>query len=208
MLAVTETLLPVPSKRRSGQKIDKVAFIVAHDTGNDGSTASGNVSYYIKSANEIEASAHFFVDDKAIIRCIPESEKAWHVRYGVPQDNAMYGKDSNDAAIAVELCYASNDPVRSMQAYKNYVELMAVLCAKYGLDPKKDIVGHYTLDPDRRTDPLNAFKFIKKTWFQFIDDVTMAGKPAPSSQTKPIAQVALIRQKMKEVDDILTSLLN
>ena len=69
-----------------------VKFIVAHDTGNPGSTAQNNVSYYEKTNNETEASAHIFIDDKEIIECIPaltsnKPEKAWHVRYNQSQDN-------------------------------------------------------------------------------------------------------------------------
>ena len=48
-----------------------VRFIVAHDTGNPGSTAAANVKYYERSRNEMSASAHIFVDDKEIVECIP-----------------------------------------------------------------------------------------------------------------------------------------
>ncbi len=50
-----------------------VRFIVAHDTGNPGSTAANNVSYYERSRNDQSASAHIFVDDKEILECIPVS---------------------------------------------------------------------------------------------------------------------------------------
>ena len=34
------------TKRRSGIKAHKIKFIVAHDTGNKGSTALNNINYY------------------------------------------------------------------------------------------------------------------------------------------------------------------
>lgn len=180
MIPITQRLLPVPSLRRSGQKILGVRFLVAHDTGNDSSTAAQNVNYYIGSANQIQASAHYFVDDKEIICCVPETEKAWQVRYDVPKDNQLYGKDANDWAIGVELCFHSqNTKVNSQVAYKNYVDLFAYLCKKYNLNPLKDIVGHYTLDPARRSDPINAFKYSRKSWDDFLNDVKSAmGVPA------------------------------
>jgi len=169
MIPIVTKLLPI-SKRRSGQKLLGVSYLCSHDTGNPGSTASGNANYFFNSANEMKASAHYFVDDKNIIQIIPDSEKAWHVRYVSPKDNEIYGKDFNDWAIGIELCYGGQ--VNNQKAYQNYVELHAYLCQKYNLIPEKHIVGHYTLDPGRRNDPLNAFTFLNKTWIGFIFDVS------------------------------------
>lgn len=177
MIIITQKYLPTPSLRSSGQKILGVKFIVAHDTGNDGSTALQNVDYYIKSADEMEASAHAFVDDKGVIECIDLGLKAWHVRRNPPQDNQLFGVDANDYSIGVELCYFSNDIQRSKLAYNNYVEYIKTLCTKYQLDPTKHVVGHYTLDPSRRTDPVNAFRYIGKTWVDFIKDLVPPIEP-------------------------------
>jgi N-acetylmuramoyl-L-alanine amidase len=172
MVPVRNDFIQKGTKRRSGIKMDKVLYIVAHDTGNSGSTAKNNVDYYKRTANEMSASAHVFIDDKEIVKCIPLSEKAWHVQYQKTIDNAMFGEDANDASIGVELCYdRANRKINKWVAYQNYVEYIALLCDEFKLDPKTKIVGHMTLDPQRKTDPLNAFKFIPKTWEQFINDV-------------------------------------
>lgn len=165
-------------KSRSGAKISKVRFIVAHDTGNPGSSAAGNRSYFQNS--QPSASAHTFIDHKEILEIVPIDEKAWHVLYQKPIDNQMFGDDSNDAAIGVELCYGGN--IDNKEAYKRYVWYMKYLCDKFGLDPKKHIVGHYTLDPGRKTDPMNAFKLLGITWNDFISDV--AGEKVTSTQVK------------------------
>ncbi|CAN5279835.1 hypothetical protein BH09BAC2_BH09BAC2_02520 [soil metagenome] len=110
---VSSQYIPKPSRRRSGQFISKVKFIVAHDTGNPGSTASDNIRYYINTCQTVPkektASAHIFVDDKQIVECVPailnKPEKAWHVLYSVPTDDQLYGCDANDNAIGVEYCY-------------------------------------------------------------------------------------------------------
>lgn len=172
MPVVKRDLIPLKTKRRSGRRMPRIGFIVAHDTGNFNSTAQENVNYYKRTANEISASAHFFVDDKGIIECVPglyNAEKAWHVLYNRPQDNAIFGDDANDIAIGVELCFGNK--FNSMAAYLNYVWLLAHLCVIYDLSPKNDIVGHYTLDPKNRTDPKNALSYIGKTFNDLINDV-------------------------------------
>ncbi|MDQ0899138.1 N-acetylmuramoyl-L-alanine amidase family protein [Paenibacillus sp. V4I7] len=162
-----------PSKRRPRLLLDQCRFVVSHDTGNPGSTAASNVSYYENSRNEMEASAHIFVDDKQIIECIPfltaPPEKAWHVVYDVTTDNQRYGADSNDAAGGIELCYGGN--VDLSEAYKRYVWVMAYSCWKFGLNSATAITGHYILDPAHKTDPMDAFKLIGKTFNEFVEDV-------------------------------------
>lgn len=176
------------SKRRSGIKAGAIRFIVAHDTGNPGSTANGNVTYYERSRDEIMASAHLFVDDKEILECIPAltatPEKAWHVIDSKPKDNELYGCNANDRAIGVELCYGGR--VNNQEAYARYVWVMAYICHTFNLNPLKDIVGHYTLDPERRSDPMTALKQLGKTFNGFLEDVAKELKEctAPSNTNK------------------------
>lgn len=161
--------IPINTLRRSGQKLDAVELLVAHDTGNIGSTAIQNVSYYIRSANEMSASAHIFVDDKEAICCIPLDEKAWGVRYNVNQDNILYGFDANDRSIQIELCYGGK--IDSKKAYDNYVDVFVTLCRKYKLCPMSRIAGHFQLDPARRTDPKGGLEYVGKDWDTFLKDV-------------------------------------
>jgi len=153
---------------RSGQKISKVRFIVSHDTGNPGSTAYGNRNYF--NSQQPSASAHTFIDDKYILEIIPLTEKAWHVRYDRTADNRMFGANANDAAIGVELCYGGK--INFNEAYKRYVWYHAYLCNRFNLNPSKHIVAHSTLDPERRSDPLNALRPHGVSWAEFIEDVT------------------------------------
>ena len=146
---------------------------MAHDTGNPESTARGNVKYYINSRNEMSASAHLFVDDKEIIECVPaltgRAEKAWHVLYGVPKDNELYGTNANDAAIGVEYCYGSR--INSDAAYDRYVWVLAKLCYQFSLDPSRDIIGHHLLDPNRKTDPQTGLMRSRRSYEQLLRDV-------------------------------------
>lgn len=163
------------TKRRCGQLISPaVKFIVAHDTGNPGSTAQNNVSYYERTSNEDFASAHLFIDDKEIIECIPalssdKPEKAWHVRYDRPEDNKLFGFESNDVAISVEYCYGNN--INADEAYRRYIWILASLCCKFKLNPAISIAGHFLLDPGRKTDPVSGLKASGRTYDQLLQDV-------------------------------------
>ena len=165
-------LLPLNTKRRSGYKINKFIFQTLHDTGNINSTAYGNVNYYINSANETSASAHEFVDDKHIVMCIPcytNSEKAWHVMYGKPKDNEMFGDDANDVAIGVELCYFK-DKERTLEAYKRYIWLIAYNAYYHKINIGA-LAGHFILDPERKVDPMSALNILNKTYNDLLNDI-------------------------------------
>jgi len=173
---VTPRYLRKPSKRRSGRLITPgVHFIVAHDTGNRGSTAINNVEYYETTHNKEKASAHIFVDDREIIECIPaltgSPEKAWHVWYSRPMDNQMFGYDANDVAIGVEYCYGSRiDPV---EAYRKYIWTIAFICFRFGLDPAKSVAGHFMLDPQRKKDPVTGLADSRRTYEQLLRDIVL-----------------------------------
>lgn len=172
---ITSRYLTKKSKRRSGNPIyPAVKFIVAHDTGNPDSTASGNVNYFENSRNRFSASAHIFVDDKQIIECIPlltgTPEKAWHVLYNVNTDNRLFGFNANDAAAGVEYCYGKK--INADEAYARYVWVMAYICFRFNLDTKTAVAGHYFLDPDRKTDPVTGLANSRRTWEQLLRDVT------------------------------------
>ncbi|AXY77457.1 amidase [Paraflavitalea soli] len=169
--------LPVPSRRRAGTPIQKVRFLVAHDTGNPGSTAANNIQFYINTAKTVEpaktASAHLFVDDKEILECVPaltaSAEKAFHVLKKVTKDNELYGINANDGAIGVEYCYGG--AINADKAYEKFVWTLAKLCFVYNLNPAKDIVGHFFLDPARKTDPVTGLARSRRTYEQLLRDV-------------------------------------
>jgi N-acetylmuramoyl-L-alanine amidase CwlA len=197
---IRSALLTKPSRRRSGQLLTQaVRFIVAHDTGNPSSTANNNVRYYERTRNEIAASAHIFVDDREIVECIPAlasapAEKAWHVLYAKPVDNKLFGVDANDAAIGIEYCYGAK--IDAAEAYARYVWVIAYACFVFGLDPTHAIVGHYTLDPERKTDPVTGLADSDRTMEQLQRDAvtcfvecggTLPTSPAAPSVDLPIA---------------------
>lgn len=183
---ILKDYLPAGTKRRPGGKI-QVRFIVAHDSGNPGSTAKGNINYY-RNTPTIAASAQIFNDDKEIRECIPAltgtPERAYHVIYDVTTDNKMFGDDANDIAIGVEYCWGGK--INATESYKRYVWVLAYLCYKFGLDPARDIVGHDTLDPKRKIDPTNGLKkSVGLTFAKLISDVKAEYKECTGTVAKP-----------------------
>lgn len=159
-------------KRRSGIEFTP-NFGVLHDTGNPGSTARNNQRYFNSTPNDpTSASAHAFIDDKEILEIIPlttgKPEKAFHVRYERPEDNELFGEDSNDKAASVELCFGKE--IDFEKAYKRYVWYCAYVAFTFKFNPRR-WVGHEKLDPDRRTDPTNALKQFGKTYEQLKMDI-------------------------------------
>jgi len=207
--AITPRLLTAPSRRRSGQLISpEVKFLVAHDTGNPGSTASGNVAYYERSRDDLSASAHLFVDDREILECIPAltepPEKAWHVLYSVPTDDQLFGCNANDAAIGVEYCYGGT--IDADEAYRKYVWVLAYACHHFGLDPATKVVGHFFLDPKRKTDPCTGLARSRRTYEALLRDVVLehaacsGAAPAPSTGNwvaAPGTAVAAVRLNVR-----------
>jgi N-acetylmuramoyl-L-alanine amidase len=163
------------TKRRSGIPMKEVKFSVAHDTGNDGSTAMQNISYYENTNNQMSASAQIFVDHTGIYECIPlltaPPEKAWHVLYNKTKDNELFGDDANDVAAGVELCFShKKGNIDNEESYKRYVWVLAYIAYKFNFSPK-NVVGHHILDPGRKTDPVNSLSKMGKSYEQLLNDV-------------------------------------
>lgn len=197
--------IPKPSRRRSGALINKVRFIVVHDTGNPGSTALSNISYYINTKDaQPTASAHLFVDDKQILECVPAltapPEKAWHVLYNVPKDDQMYGVNANDAAIGVEYCFGGS--IDADKAYAKFLWVIAKICYVFKLDPAKDIVGHHVLDPNRKTDPVTGLLRSRRTYEQLLKDIVTeyqdcVGLPVPAPGYTIIPETGTVTTALK-----------
>ncbi|MCE4957729.1 SH3 domain-containing protein [Macrococcoides caseolyticum] len=152
--------LPIGT-RRTGQRLDSGVpkFAVFHDTGNKDTTAQQNVNYYKNTYNidlDHVASAHFFVDDKECIICIPVTEKAWHVLYNTPTDNSWYGDDANDIAFGGEVSYFSN-VAQSRKALDNACRVFAALFNSWSLNPKTQLPGHQDIQADK-IDPGNLLE--------------------------------------------------
>lgn len=57
------------------------------------------------------------------------------------------------------------------EAYRKYVWVLAYLCQTFGLDPSRSVVGHFFLDPLRKTDPLTGLAASRRTYDALLRDV-------------------------------------
>lgn len=129
---IVEALLTPGRGGRPGHKIVPRALVV-HWTANTkaGANALANRNYF-ENHPEHKVSAHYVVDDHCVVRCVPESEVAYHVgarRYkaGI---QALLGDYPNATTIGMEICVnADGDFGRT---YQNAVALAGWIMRRYG----------------------------------------------------------------------------
>lgn len=106
--------------------------LVIHWTANErkGADAQANRSYFNQPTTI--ASAHYIVDDKQIIRCVPEREMAYHVGAKTYKADALAKLSSypNNCTIGIEMCVNQDGDFRAM--YERTVKLAADILQRYG----------------------------------------------------------------------------
>ncbi|MDH6351947.1 N-acetylmuramoyl-L-alanine amidase [Brevibacillus sp. 1238] len=180
---------------RPGTKIVPKGLVI-HWTANEGKGADAvaNRNYFNKPTTE--ASAHYIVDDRQIIRCLPETEMGYHVgaKSYKPEAVARLSSYPNNATIGIEMCVNADGDFKVM--YQRTVELAADILKRYGWSVDKlwrhfDITGKncpaYFVSDDfsRRFTGLTA----TQAWSKFKADVEQALKPNPQPAQKPVDKV-------------------
>jgi N-acetylmuramoyl-L-alanine amidase CwlA len=121
--------------------INKVEYIVIHDTGNFDDSDEGNVTYFCGGARK--ASAHYFVDDDSATQLVLDKDGAWHCgdgenRYGINNHNSL----------GIEMC---KDKGKILEAtIARTLELTLDKMIQYKV-PLKKVVRHY--DASRKICP-------------------------------------------------------
>ena len=138
-------------KVRPGIKVKQMAFIAIHWTANTGkgANAKANRNYFenIKD-NTLIASAHYCVDDKTIMECIPPGEVGYHVggkSYTVYAKGLMkaYAVGSpNLISVGIEMCVNSDGVWED--TVENTVFLVKKLMKDYNV-PVDRVVRHYDI---------------------------------------------------------------
>lgn len=148
MLPITPKLLD--NYNRPRRNLKKLKAIIIHWTANTnrGANAMANRNYfntkpYIKdrNGNKIYASAHYVVDDRNIIQCLPDNEVGFHVgarwsKYKTAaldmMGNPASGTDSpNNYTIGIEMCVNSDGDFSKTR--QNTVDLVQFLLKKHQL---------------------------------------------------------------------------
>ncbi len=124
----------------------------------------------------------------AAVQTLPWSCRGWHAGTGTS------GRSANDTHISFEICEDGlADGAYFRQVYQAAVELTAMLCKQYGLNPLADGVvichqeGYRRGIASNHGDVLHWFPRHGKSMDDFRADVAaeLAPKPTPEPETKP-----------------------
>lgn len=130
---VVQDILPINEYSRPGIELSEVNGVVVHYTGNPGTTAEQNRSYYknLAETKETYASSHFVIGmDGKIIQCVPLNEIAY------------CSNQRNDDTISIECCHSDDTGQFSQATLDALVQLLNWLIKTYGLS-RDDILRHY-----------------------------------------------------------------
>lgn len=115
----------------------------------------------------VRVSAHCVIwRDGSIFQYVPFAKRAWHA--GVSQ---FAGRERcNDFSIGIELEGTDNLPYTEQQ-YQSLIQLTLFLCQQYPAITPDRITGHSDIAPGRKTDPGNAFD-----WMRYRSAIKSANK--------------------------------
>lgn len=143
-IKINEKLVKYNFSSRNGEKIK---YISIHDTGNKRRGADANAHFNFFNGGDRQSSAHYFVDDKQILRIIKDEHKSWHCGDGKGKYEIR-----NENSIGIEMCINSDGDFN--KTYSNTLKLTKYLMKKYNI-PLENVVRHY--DASRKLCP-NVFK--------------------------------------------------
>ena len=115
---IEDRLLTINPYSRSGEKQNKIQYIVVHWVGNANTSALANRNYFenLKNTHQTSASSHYIIGlNGEIIRCIPENEVAFH--------SGSYSRNRN--SIGIEDCHPDWNGKFNDATYNSLVELCA-----------------------------------------------------------------------------------
>ena len=150
------------SKRTEG----KINYIVIHDTGNKGEGADANAHFNFFNGGDRQSSAHYFVDDKQILRIIKDEDRSWAVGDG----RGKYGI-TNENSINIEMCINADGDFN--KTYLNTLKLTKYLMKKYNI-PLEKVVRHY--DASRKICPYIWSENNWENWNKFKEDLKKIDK--------------------------------
>lgn len=105
-----------------------IKYIVCHYTGNKQDNAKNNATYFKN--NDVNVSAHFFVDDISYKQSVELRDVAWHCG----TDGTYYHDECrNSNSIGIEMCCTAGNYKISDKTLENSAYLVAYLCKMIGV---------------------------------------------------------------------------
>ena len=158
---VVSDILPLNEYSRPGTKLDGVRGVVVHYTGNPGTTAEQNRSYYgyLADNHERKVSSHFVIGmDGKVIQCVPLDEVAY------------CSNNRNHDTISIECCHPDKEGEFSKATMDSLIRLLDWLAETYDLE-REQIIRHY--DVTGKLCPQYYVKHEDK-WEHLLDRITFA----------------------------------
>ena len=153
-IKINEKLIKYNFSSRGGEEIK---YIVIHDTGNTSKGAGADNHFLFFNGADRQSSAHYFVDDKQILRVVKDSDKSWHCG-----DGRGLNGITNDNSIGIEMCINSDGDFN--KTYLHTLKLTKYLMKKYNI-PLENVVRHY--DASRKICPNSMSKNNWEKWNKF-----------------------------------------
>lgn len=157
-IQINEKLIKYNFSSRKGVSIK---YIVIHDTGNKSKGANADAHFLFFNSGDRQSSAHYFVDDKQILRTIKDENKSWAVGDG----RGKYGI-TNQNSISIEMCINIDGDFK--KTYLNTLKLTKHLIDKYKI-PIENVVRHY--DASRKICPNIWYENNWEKWKSFKEDL-------------------------------------
>ena len=116
----------------------KITYLVIHYTASPDDTAENNGRYFAR--EQVGASAHYFVDEKEVVRSVPEDYVAWHCG----SNYYRHPSCRNGNSIGIEICTKrTNGKYRfAPEALERAGKLTRKLMEQYDI-PQENILRHY-----------------------------------------------------------------
>ncbi len=157
------TLRDIPCDRRNygGRRAGKVEYLVVHYTAVPGDTAE-NEGRYFAGNDTGKTSAHFFVDEREVVRSVPEDYVAWHCG----GRSYFHDRCRNYNSIGVEICTKGEpgDYRFDPRALLNAKTLLRQLMDRYDVPPER-VLRHY--DVTRKLCPMPFVGQGQRDWEAF-----------------------------------------
>ena len=130
---INEQFLTINEYSRPGTALEQVKGVVVHYTGNPGTTAMQNRSYFegLAETKTTKASSHYIIGLAGeIIQCVPLDEIAYA------------SNERNADTISIECCIDNEAGKFNQKTYDALVHLTAWLLSQYDLKVE-DVIRHY-----------------------------------------------------------------
>ena len=151
MAYVLKTNLANRGNYGSVRNTSQIKYIAIHFTYNDGDTDENNGKYFKN--NDVDSSAHYFVDSDSVTQSVPDNYIAWSVggkKYSncnVTGGGKLYGIANNTNTLNIEICDDLKNGViyPSAKTIENTIELTKAKMKEYGI-PAENVIRHFDVN--------------------------------------------------------------